>query len=72
MNAITKERVELLSRAQDKIREATALINKAVERTTIEARVNERLIPALLMFIDQPLKGSASLEELIDEIKLES
>ncbi|MDX2469667.1 MAG: hypothetical protein QNL04_03705 [SAR324 cluster bacterium] len=71
MNALTKERIELLQKAQDRIREATALINKAVARTAIEARVNQKLIPALLMFVDQPHEGSASLEELIDEIKLE-
>ena len=71
MNALTKERIELLQKAQDRIREATALINKAVARTAIESRVNQRLIPALLMFVDQPHAGSASLEELIDEIKLE-
>ncbi len=71
MNALTKERIELLQKAQDRIREATALINKAVARTAIESRVNQRLIPALLMFVDQPHTGSASLEELIDEIKLE-
>lgn len=71
MKAVTKERVDQLYRAQDKIKECVALIQRAVEGTSIEERVQQRLIARLLSYINQPQPDCASIEELIEEIQEE-
>jgi len=71
MKAITKERIEHLSNAQGRLKEAVALISKAVEGSSIEDRVKTRLIARLMSYIDQPQDDCASIEELIKELTLE-
>jgi len=71
MKVITKERISHLQLAQHKIKESVALIQKAVEGTSIEERVRARLIARLMSYIDEKQPDCASIEELIKEISEE-
>ncbi|MDT8446106.1 MAG: hypothetical protein RRB13_04340 [bacterium] len=71
LKAVTKERVEQLYRAQDKIKECVALIQRAVEGTSIEERVQRRLIARLMSYVNEPQTDCASIQELIREIEEE-
>ena len=70
-----EERIEMLQEAQEKMREAAALINEAIEGLPNKRNIEVYLIPAIVTRIDSDsewLSKDLTIQNIIDELSEET